>query len=203
MEEINSARLTHATSSMLGLSMRIVGGTHRGRRLHCPSGRSVRPTPDRVREALFSILGDRVPDTSILDLFSGTGALGLEAISRGAQHVTFVENGRQSLPHLQKNLAFLAEEQFRLLPISTQRALPQLKGLHFDLIFMDPPYGKNLIAQTLNHIQRKDLVTKEDLIVCEHESRLPDDTWPAQWTIKDQRCWGEVSITMLVLSGGA
>lgn len=183
--------------------MRIVGGIHGGRRLQCPSGNSVRPTPDKVREALFSILGKQVEDTTLLDIFSGTGSVGLEAISRGARHVTFIENGRRTLPCLRKNLTIAPPAQVTLMPIPVRHALPQLRGYQFDMVFMDPPYGKGLVPQTLNQLKLNELITKQSLIICEHERRLQEMGWTEPWHIRDQRTWGEVSITMLALRSNA
>jgi len=108
-----------------------------------PVGPLTRPTADRVREALFSVLGD-IADFRVLDLFAGTGALGIEALSRGAAHATFVENARPALRALGKNIHTLAlEAATTVLPIAVERALktPPWKPEAFDLIFLDPPYA--------------------------------------------------------------
>jgi 16S rRNA (guanine966-N2)-methyltransferase len=122
--------------------MRIIAGEFRGRRLRPPPGRRVRPTTDRVREAWFSIVGDAVVGARVLDLFAGSGALGLEALSRGAAHVTFVELAAPSLAALRANVAELGvEEQVAIRRAEALRFVAALGGLAYDLAFADPPYG--------------------------------------------------------------
>lgn len=123
--------------------MRITGGVHRSRELRAPKGHKTRPTADRVREALFSMLSARlsIEGARVLDLFAGTGALGLEALSRGAAHAVFVENAREALAALQENvraLGFAAASQ--VITQRAERAIPSLKG-PFDIVFCDPPYA--------------------------------------------------------------
>lgn len=122
--------------------MRIISGTHKGRRIAAPSGDSTRPTSDRVREALFNILGP-VDDESVLDLFAGSGALGLEALSRGARRCTFVESDRVAARVIQANLATL---ELTGAIVDTRDALVVLReaatgGTIYDLVLCDPPYG--------------------------------------------------------------
>jgi 16S rRNA (guanine966-N2)-methyltransferase len=117
--------------------MRVIAGAYGGRTLKAPKGDSTRPTSDRVREALFSILGDRVQDARVLDLFAGSGALGLEALSRGAQSVTFVDDDRAAITAIKANLAALKAQA----EVRQSDALRFLSGaLQYDLIFLDPPY---------------------------------------------------------------
>ncbi len=123
--------------------MRIVAGKHRGRRLLSPSGDSVRPSAERLREALFNIVAGHIEGARVLDLFAGTGALGLEALSRGALKATFVEKDPRTCRILQDNIAALHEEgQTRLLGADAIKALSLLQGerAQFDLIVADPPY---------------------------------------------------------------
>ncbi len=124
--------------------MRVIAGRFRGRTLVAPAGAATRPTSDRVREALFSILGD-ISDAAVLDLFAGTGALGIEALSRGAASATFVESARSALRALRKNLNDLGlDPKTRVLPMPVERALASMPwgpGA-FDVVFMDPPYAE-------------------------------------------------------------
>ncbi|OIQ58383.1 ribosomal RNA small subunit methyltransferase D [Moorella thermoacetica] len=123
--------------------LRIIAGEARGRRLGTPRGRTTRPTSDRVREALFNILGNRVIDSLFLDLFAGSGAVGLEALSRGARRAVFVENNRQALNCLLANIkATGLEARGQVMALDARRALATLarRGETFDLIFSDPPY---------------------------------------------------------------
>jgi 16S rRNA (guanine966-N2)-methyltransferase len=125
--------------------LRIIGGTWRGRRLRFPAGALIRPTPDRVRETLFNWLGARVPGARCLDLFAGSGALGLEALSRGAAHVTFVERDAGAVRELRARLAEWGArdalvERGDALAFLAQRAHP------FDIVFLDPPFASGLLA---------------------------------------------------------
>lgn len=153
--------------------MRIIGGRLKGRRLAGVRGQ-IRPTADRVREAIFNILGADVIDARVLDLYAGTGALGLEALSRGAQAAVFVENQASALQVLHRNLAQCGlQEVGRILPLPVGRALPKLAaaGERFFLIFLDPPYGQNLAAATIVLLARHHLVSPGGLIIAEHSRR--------------------------------
>src|SRR5829696_2263003 len=121
--------------------MRIVAGQFRGRRLQAPHGTSVRPTSDRVREALFSILGD-VTGLRVLDLFAGSGALGIEALSRGAADAVFVESSRRAAEVVRENLRAVGEEDAPVRVESVQAYLRRASGqATYDLVFADPPYS--------------------------------------------------------------
>jgi len=121
--------------------MRVVAGTYGGRRLVAPAGSETRPTSDRVREALFSVLGPAVQDTRVLDLFAGSGALGIEALSRGAQSAVFVDRSRKAIQAVRANLEALGIEA----DVRTIAARPALRAASarreaYDLVFLDPPY---------------------------------------------------------------
>ena len=125
--------------------MRIVAGRWRGRTIAAPRGTSVRPTADRVREAWMSILQNDLPGATILDLFSGSGALGLEALSRGASHATFVESAASSLASLQSNIEQLgASDAATVVRMDALRFLATAGELAYDVAFADPPYRKDL-----------------------------------------------------------
>ncbi len=122
--------------------MRIIAGEFRGRTLRPPGDRRTRPTADRVREAWFSILGDRLSGATVVDLFAGSGALGLEALSRGASHVEFVEVGKSAVTALRANVAALdAEERVKVHRVDALRFVDRLDEGSFDIAFADPPYG--------------------------------------------------------------
>lgn len=130
--------------------MRIIAGDWGGRRLKTPKGTSVRPTSDRVREAWFSAIGGRVDGATVVDLFGGSGALGLEALSRGARSVVFVERGRPALEVLRANIATLGAEAETT--VVRGDALSYARGLAahaFDLALADPPYGKGFASALL------------------------------------------------------
>lgn len=122
--------------------MRIIAGEFRGRTLRPPGDRRTRPTADRVREAWFSILGNRLSGATVVDLFAGSGALGLEALSRGASHVEFVEIGKSAVTALRANVAALdAEERVKVHRVDALRFVDRLDEGSFDIAFADPPYG--------------------------------------------------------------
>ena len=121
--------------------MRVIAGTYGGRTLQAPPGAATRPTADRVREALFSILADRVPDARVLDLFAGSGALGLEALSRGADSVTFVDDAPAAIRVVKANLEALeAAATVRQTDALRFLAAASGNGAQYDLVFLDPPY---------------------------------------------------------------
>lgn len=171
-------------------------------RLKVPSGLQVRPTPDRVREALFSSLGSRVLEARVLDLYAGSGALGLEALSRGATHATFIESANSSLGAIRHNLEATREsaDRYTVLKRDVCKGLRALKtGAPFDLVFMDPPYGQELIAPTLELLVSLGLVAKDGLIVVDHPKRetVPDGEG---WLIRDRRVYGEVALAWIELN---
>jgi 16S rRNA (guanine966-N2)-methyltransferase len=121
--------------------MRVIAGEYRGRGLKAPPGAATRPTSDRVREALFSILGDRVPDARVLDLFAGSGALGLEALSRGAASATFVDDAPGAIRAVNANLAALgATAEVRRSDALRFLGAASAAAAQYDLVFLDPPY---------------------------------------------------------------
>ncbi|MBW2039023.1 MAG: 16S rRNA (guanine(966)-N(2))-methyltransferase RsmD [Deltaproteobacteria bacterium] len=151
--------------------MRVIGGELRGRKLLAPRGGRIRPTSDRVREAIFDILGLEWVYHKVLDLFAGTGALGIEALSRGAQEATFVEQGKEALKTLQGNLEDLRlTSRARVLPRAAKKGIKILsEGREvFDLIFVDPPYGKDMVGKTLQEIAQRGILSPRGVIVAEH-----------------------------------
>ena len=156
--------------------MRIIAGSFGGRPLVAPRGRETRPTADRVREALFSILGD-VADLDVLDLFAGSGAFGLEALSRGAASATFVEAARPALAALRANIAALARRRTGCSwsRRTSRRALARLakEGRRFGLVFLDPPYAAGRGAATLAALVEHGLLVPGAWVVLERSSRDP------------------------------
>src|SRR3974390_710200 len=153
--------------------MRIIAGEFKGRRLAAVKGR-IRPTSDKVREAIFNILGPKVLGARVLDLYAGTGALTLEALSRGAAEAVVVEEHPAALSVLRQNLETLAlHSRVRVLALPVSGALRKLaaRGDRFSLIFLDPPYGQGLALKTLAALEASGLVRPEARIVAEHSRR--------------------------------
>jgi len=183
-------------------NMRIISGKAKGRRLAAPPGRTqdIRPTSDRAREALFNILGDSVPGSHVLDLYAGTGALGLEALSRGAATVVLVDLHRQALELIRRNIAICvpAAEQAKvtLLRHDLRKGLPPAlttatKATEFDLIFLDPPYSQGLSLKTLEYLGNGQILSAKGLVVAEERSNesLPERC--GMLHLFDQRTYGD------------
>ena len=159
--------------------MRITGGTVRGRKLAGPkAGRAtstIRPTSDRVREALFSILHDRLQNALVLDLFAGTGVLGLEALSRGAHHAVFVDQSTESIELIRQNLLHCFPQPAATIlgaDLNRHSSFSRLRSCltertTFDLIFLDPPYEKKLAMLTLIMIEKADILAPEARVIAE------------------------------------
>ena len=180
--------------------MRVISGISKGRRLVAPKNQAVRPTSDRVKESIFNILGDGVAGKAVLDLFAGTGNLGIEALSRGAKKALFVEKGRQALRLIQKNLSQLGMKgRSEILPRDVSRAIGILerRGEPFDLILMDPPYEKGLIQETLSKLYSHRIYHKDSILVIEHDRREPIPEVVDGWTLSRQRKIGNTLISFL------
>jgi len=185
--------------------MRIISGDSKGRKLATPKDLSLRPTSDRVKESIFNILRGQIEGGTVLDLFAGTGNLGIEALSRGAKEVTFVEKGKQALRLIQKNLEqFGMEERSEVLPTDANRAIEILKerGKAFDLIFMDPPYEQGLIERTLMKLNSHPIYHKDSVLVVEHHRRERLSSAVKGWNLIRQRRIGETVISLLTPRGG-
>jgi 16S rRNA (guanine(966)-N(2))-methyltransferase RsmD len=154
--------------------MRIVGGDARGRRLKAPSSDRIRPTSDRIREAIFDLLGPGPFSGSVLDLFAGTGALGIEALSRGFENAVFVERDRVALGLIRENLARCGyEDRCRVEEKDVLRFLDvHDAAAPFALVLLDPPYKKQLVAGCLERLVRSPWVSDDGRIVCEGERDL-------------------------------
>jgi len=178
--------------------VRIIAGDFRGRKLSAIRGMAIRPTADRVREALFNILATRPVDTTVLDLFAGTGALGLEALSRGATQAVFVDQAPAALLAIRKNIQLCRmEARTQTLQCNILNNLNCLRGYagRFDLIFIDPPYNRGMIPPTLAHIVALDLAAPKALIVTEHDPSETIDAPSPAWQIVDQRRYGQTNLT--------
>ncbi|MFB3883932.1 MAG: 16S rRNA (guanine(966)-N(2))-methyltransferase RsmD [Thermodesulfobacteriota bacterium] len=185
--------------------MRIISGISKGRRLATPKGQAIRPTSDRVKESIFNILGREVEGKVVLDLFAGTGNLGIEALSRGAKRALFVEKGKEALRLIQRNLSQSGMNgRSEIIPKDVLRAIGTLKqrGESFDLILMDPPYEKGLIQKTLMRLRQNRIYHEGSLLVIEHDRREPIPDAVQGWTLLRQRKIGDTFISFLSPQGG-
>ena len=183
--------------------MRIIGGAFRGRALAAvgkgDAGAHLRPTTDRVRESLFNVLqggrfGDPIDGARVLDLFAGTGALGLEALSRGASHVSFVDDGRKAQSLIRENIALCrAGPQTRLIRRDARR-LGDNPDAPFSLVFLDPPYGKGLGEVALAAALAGNWIAPDALIVWEENTAIAP---PPGLTPLDARRYGDTTISLL------
>lgn len=180
--------------------MRVITGKYRGKRLLAPDGDRTRPTADKIKESVFNILastGELHGD--VLDLFAGTGGLGIEALSRGAETAVFVDKSPQAAAVVKKNLANVGADA-RVYNTDWQVALRKFAGRQFDLIFLDPPYAAGLETKLLAEIAAKDLLAREGVIVLEHASdnvfAYDDRVYTA-----DRRDYGAINVTFFRYGG--
>jgi 16S rRNA (guanine(966)-N(2))-methyltransferase RsmD len=185
--------------------MRIIGGHDRGRRLRAPRGLATRPTADRVRVSLFDVLGPAVADARVLDLFAGTGAVGIEALSRGAARVVFVEKDRAALGALRANLAALGASRAaaRVMAGDVLRVLADLPAQEapFDLVFLDPPYATSLAGRALAALAAARVCRPGGEVVVQHSTR--DALAPVAGFAEHRRGrrFGDTALTFLKAEG--
>jgi len=181
-------------------NLRVISGSFRGRRLHAPRGRTTRPTSARVREALFSILGD-LEDARVLDLYAGSGALGIEALSRGARDLVLVEHDRAAQACIRDNLAAIgAAERARVLPVRVTVAMPALGSDEFDLVFCDPPWDAlDGALAALAGLASAGRLTARARVVLEHSARDAEPS-VAGLGAYDRRRWGDTAVSFFTLS---
>jgi 16S rRNA (guanine966-N2)-methyltransferase len=182
--------------------LRIIGGNWRGRRLRFPPSPQIRPTPDRVRETLFNWLAGCVAGARCLDLFAGSGALGLEALSRGATHVTFVERDGAAARELQARLTEWG---------APSASVEQSDALHFlgrtaerfDIVFLDPPFAAGLLSQAANALEQGGWLADGALIYVECAARDGLPALPPSWSVLKAKQAGEVGYHLLHARGPA
>jgi len=160
--------------------LRIIGGRHRGRRLEFPAGIDIRPTPDRVRETLFNWLQPRIDGARVLDLFAGSGALGLEALSRGAAHATFVEQDRRAGAAIEALAREWQESEVRVLSGDALAWLARANDTAYDIVFLDPPYESELAGQAAAALARGWLAPDARVYV-ERRARVALPEMPSGW----------------------
>lgn len=179
--------------------MRVIAGIAKGHKLQAPEGIDIRPTTDRIKETLFNILSPDLMDCRFLDLFSGTGSIGIEALSRGAKTTVFVDQSMDSKKIIDYNL--LHTKLYEKAKIYTENVLCAVKRLgeikeKFDIIFMDPPYNKDYVYETLTTINTSNIIDSKGYIVIEHET---NEQWkiPKEFNIFKEKVYKKTTMTFI------
>lgn len=179
--------------------MRIISGDFKGRKLETPIGYDIRPTTEKVKEAIFSILQNDLYDAVCCDLFSGTGNLGLEALSRGAAKCYFCDNARDSINITKRNIAYCkAEDRSVLIPGDFEKCLARIEasGEKIDIFLLDPPYREGLYERCFELIREYDLLSEDGIILAEHERK---DEFPEElfgYNLIKERFYGSIALSI-------
>lgn len=169
--------------------VRIIGGQFRGRHIHFPAIDGLRPTPDRVRETLFNWLAPIIHNAHCLDLFAGSGALGFEALSRGAAHVTFIDQSSQIITHLKKYADIFDAKKIEII----KGEVPDISITHtFDIVFLDPPFHQNLITPVSHWLTQMNCLNENAYIYIETEIELNLEL-PTNWQMLKNKKAGQVA----------
>ncbi|WP_057490667.1 16S rRNA (guanine(966)-N(2))-methyltransferase RsmD [Streptococcus orisasini] len=178
--------------------MRIISGSYGGRPLKTLEGKTTRPTSDKVRGAIFNMIGPYFSGGRVLDLFAGSGGLAIEAVSRGMDSAVLVEKNRKAQAIVEANIKMTKEEdKFQLLKMEAARALERLSG-KFDLVFLDPPYAKEEIVKNIEELCQQKLLSEDVMVVCETDKsvELPEEI--AELGIWKQKIYGISKVTVYV-----
>lgn len=178
--------------------MRVIGGSLKGRRLASFRGPGIRPTSDKVREAVFNILPREFPYRTVLDLYAGTGAMGIEALSRGASEAAFVESDKGAAQVIRKNLDICGQKA-RIIRKDAVKAVEELsrKGESFDLVIIDPPYSSELLVGTLKAIGLGGLLAPKGAVVAESAKKAPLEADIPGLEVYDRRRYGDTLVYFL------
>lgn len=179
--------------------MRVISGTAKGCKLNSIDDLSTRPTLDRVKEPLFSIIQNYLPEANVLDLFAGSGALGIETLSRGAKHCTFCDKSYKSIQMLKENIKKTRmEERSTILNIDYNKCLDGLNE-KFDIIFIDPPYKQDIAVKAIEKIINLKILSKDGIIILEtdEEERELEELKKVQVEVYDKRKYGRVKLLFI------
>ncbi|MCX2980029.1 16S rRNA (guanine(966)-N(2))-methyltransferase RsmD [Halieaceae bacterium IMCC14734] len=179
-------------------TLRIIGGQWRGRKLAFPDAEGLRPTPDRVRETLFNWLATDIRDARCLDLFAGSGALGLEALSRGAASCTFVDSARANCRAITEHLTTLECSSANCQTLTAEAFLRHPPPQPFDIVFLDPPFAKNLLTPTCTALESTLWLSPHASIYVESGRREPAPVVPENWRQRRDKQAGEVRYQLFV-----
>ena len=183
--------------------MRIIGGNLKKKKLNSISGLKIRPTADRLRESIFNIISVRIKDAVVLDLFAGTGAMGIEALSRGAKLSVFIDHYRTALSVIERNIrACSLKKSAKIIRWDIIKNLNCIKSadFSFDLVFIDPPYARNLVKQTLLNLQCSRCLDKKALIIVEHSILEPVPEHILTFKRTYQKKYGKTMVSYLSLT---
>ena len=175
--------------------MRIISGKYKGRVLEGFDIKGTRPTMERVKESLFAQIQMFIPNSHVLDLFSGSGNLGLEALSEGANSVVLVDSNPKAVSVIKKNIEKLGCDSVKVLGMDYVKAIHSLEE-QFDIIFLDPPYQTNYIEKSIEKITKKDLVKKGGIIVCESDS-IDKIVYPEVYSEIKNKTYGDKTIVII------
>lgn len=181
--------------------MRVIAGKLKGRRLVTTGSEIVRPTADKVRESIFDILSPSLIGGSVLDLFAGTGGLGIEAVSRGMDRVVFIEHDSRALAVLRKNIAHCGIEQYAEVisfPVSRGLRLMHARKELFRLIFLDPPYQEHLVGKTVAEISEAAILAADGVVIAEHYHKEPVAPSYGRLVLDDQRRYGQTTVSFFI-----
>ena len=177
--------------------MRVIAGKYKGRTLFSPKDETVRPTTDRIKENIFNLIQFRVAGARFLDLFGGSGAMSIEALSRGAARVVTVDSSRESVALIKRNFMKVGVgKEGQVVDKDYAAALSMLRGEIFDLIFLDPPYRASYYEDILEKISENGILAEEGSVIFEHATER-ELTLPKGWRVTDHRKYGSVTIDFL------
>lgn len=177
---------------------RIIAGEYKGRKLQAPIDDRIRPTADRVKESLFNILQNFIPGKRVLDLFAGTGNLGLEALSRGASYVVFVDNDTNNEKFIQANIEKVnVSDKTKLFIMDYEQAVMKMvsKGVRFDLVFIDPPYNDGLYEKALRTVFESKILEQDGIVAVEHPSDIDIGEANDLYRLSNRRKYGNTTIS--------
>lgn len=184
--------------------MRIIAGEAKGRNLYAPSGQDTRPTSDKIRGSVFNIIASRVMDARVLDLFGGTGALALEALSRGAESAVIADNAREAQQSIERNAKSVLKDDFdyrvKLLRTDYRSAIHALEGSLFDLVFLDPPYRMvDAYGDALSRLYGADMLAPGCMVVMERYRGACVEL-PAPFAVTDSRQYGDTAVDFVEIN---
>lgn len=177
--------------------MRVISGSARGKKLEPVPGMDTRPTTDRVKESVYNILQFRVIGAVMLDLFAGTGQMGIEALSRGASRAVFVDQAPQAVSVIRKNIAAArVQPRAEVMQAGYRQAFERLSGQTFDIIFLDPPYGGEILNSALKAVELFDILSTDGIIIC--ESSIEDEIiCPDSFAVRKTYQYGTIRLTAM------